>query len=78
MTVSITLELCLQEVIFVESFAGTAMATYKVKSAFPSATTVALDKKYSETHDLSTDGGMACLHGKSGPPMIGIRVADIS
>lgn len=51
----------LQELFFIESFAGNAEATRSVQSTFPQRMAVALDLKYSETLDINSNSGMGSL-----------------
>ena len=46
---------------FIESFAGSAVATNSVKSAFPGKQAVPLDILYSSSFDLNKSSGMALL-----------------
>ena len=50
-----------QDLFFIESFAGTAQATRSVQSMYPEHTTAALDIKFSDTMDLTSESGMGNL-----------------
>ena len=51
----------LQGYLFVESFAGSGAATKAVRSMYPEARTAAFDIKYSQSMDVTSEGGMALL-----------------
>ena len=51
----------LQDLCFIESFAGNAEATKAVRAQFPSHAAASIDVKFSEYLDINTNGGFGIL-----------------
>ena len=56
----------MQDIFFLESFAGNAEASRVVQSQYPDRVVTAMDIKYTENFDLNSNSGMGFLVSKCG------------